>query len=71
MLSERSGGDGGATLSFSCGGQMLYSYGGGGGGGVQASSNVPYCDVNGGAGGTGSTGTSDTSYVRIYKFGNV
>lgn len=71
MLSERSGGDGGATLSFSCGGQMLYSYGGGGGGGVQASSNVPYRDVNGGAGGTGSTGASDTSYVRIYKFGNV
>ena len=66
MLSERSGGDGGATLSFSCGGQMLYSYGG-----VQASSNVPYRDVNGGAGGTGSTGASDTSYVRIYKFGNV
>lgn len=71
MLSERSGGDGGATLSFSCGGQMLYSYGGGGGGGVQASSNVPYRDVDGGVGGTGSTGASDTSYVRIYKFGNV
>lgn len=71
MLSERSGGDGGATLSFSCGGQMLYSYGGGGGGGVQASSNVPYRDVNGGAGGTGSTEASDTSFVRIYKFGNV
>ena len=71
MLSERSGGDGGATLSFSCGGQMLYSYGGGGGGGVQASSNVPYRDVNGGVGGTGSTGASDTSFVRIYKFGNV
>ena len=24
-----------------------------------------------GAGGTGSTGASDTSFVRIYKFGNV
>ena len=60
------GGIGGATVTYECGGQTAKTYGGGGGGGAfnqQISSQT----VNGGDGGSGSSGSSDTSFVRIYK----
>ena len=68
LLSSHSGGAGGATVSFSCAGQNLYSYGGGGGGAVE-SKTINSSNMDGGAGGSGTTGTSDVSFVRIYRFG--
>ncbi|MBE6460828.1 MAG: hypothetical protein E7007_02890 [Alphaproteobacteria bacterium] len=59
------GGTGGATVTYECGGQTAKSYGGGGGGGAYNGSNSTA--ANGGNGGSGSTGTSDTSFVRIYR----
>jgi hypothetical protein len=58
------GGVGGETKKYECGGQTAKSYGGGGGGGAHSS---PYGTANGGNGGSSSTGSSDTSFVRIYK----
>ena len=68
IVGSTDGGAGGATVSFSCGGHTLYSYGGGGGGAVQAKFTLAQ-NLDGGAGGSGSTGTSASSFVRIYKFG--
>ncbi|MBE6461011.1 MAG: hypothetical protein E7007_03875 [Alphaproteobacteria bacterium] len=59
------GGIGGATVTYECGGQTAKTYGGGGGGG--AYSGDYSTAVNGGNGGSGSSGTSDVSFVRIYK----
>ncbi|MBE6460887.1 MAG: hypothetical protein E7007_03200 [Alphaproteobacteria bacterium] len=59
------GGIGGATVTYECGGQTAKSYGGGGGGGAYNGNNSTA--VNGGDGGSGSTGHSDVSFVRIYK----
>jgi hypothetical protein len=62
------GGDGGETVTYTCGGQTAKSYGGGGGsyeGAINSSVYTP--TVNGGNGGSGSSGTSDVSFVRIYK----
>ena len=61
-----SGGRGGATMSYVCGGKYAYSHGGGGGGAsiqIMTSTNTKA----GGDGGSGSTGTSNISFVRIYK----
>ena len=58
------GGIGGATVTYECGGQTAKTYGGGGGGGAH---NTAYSTANGGDGGSGSTGHSDVSFVRIYK----
>lgn len=68
IVGSTDGGAGGATVSFSCGGHTLYSYGGGGGGAVQAKFTLAQ-NLDGGAGGSGTTGTSASSFVRIYKFG--
>ena len=59
------GGIGGATVTYECGGQTAKTYGGGGGGGAHNSSYSTA--ANGGDGGSGSSGSSDTSFVRIYK----
>ena len=58
------GGIGGATVTYECGGQTAKTYGGGGGGGAY---NINNGVADGGNGGSGSNGTSDTSFVRIYK----
>jgi hypothetical protein len=58
------GGIGGETIEYKCGGQTAKTYGGGGGGGAHASHVET---ANGGNGGSGSTDHSDTSFVRIYK----
>jgi hypothetical protein len=58
------GGVGGETKNYKCGGQTAKTYGGGGGGGAHASH---VGTANGGNGGSGSTNLSDTSFVRIYK----
>ena len=58
------GGIGGATVTYECGGQVAKSYGGGGGGGAYHIYNGV---ADGGDGGSGSTDHSDTSFVRIYK----
>jgi len=58
------GGIGGATVTYECGGQTAKTYGGGGGGGAYVTG---YATTNGGNGGSGSTDHSDTSFVRIYK----
>ena len=60
------GGIGGATVTYECGGQTAKTYGGGGGGGAY---NGIYISISadGGDGGSGSTDHSDTSFVRIYK----
>ncbi|MBE6461160.1 MAG: hypothetical protein E7007_04655 [Alphaproteobacteria bacterium] len=58
------GGTGGATVTYECGGQTAKTYGGGGGGGAYHINNGV---ADGGDGGSGSTGHSDTSFVRIYK----
>lgn len=68
VFDSKDGGAGGATVSFSCAGQTLYSYGGGGGGAVEARS-FSQVNLEGGNGGSGSINSSDTSMVRIYKFG--
>ena len=60
-----SGGRGGRTVSFECGGAVAVSYGGGGGG--AAHSSYKRQSLDGGDGGSGSTGTSDVSFLRIYK----
>ena len=58
------GGIGGATVTYECGGQTAKSYGGGGGGGAY---HGHYSTAaNGGNSGSGSTDHSDTSFVRIY-----
>lgn len=64
------GGVGGKTIEYKCGGQAAKSYGGGGGGGTFNQSINPSAytqTVNGGDGGSGSTDHSDTSFVRIYR----
>ena len=58
------GGIGGATVTYECGGQTAKTYGGGGGGGTH---NAYYGTLNGGNGGSGSSGTSDVSFIRIYR----
>jgi len=60
------GGIGGETIKYECGGQTAKSYGGGGGGGAY-NGNYYANGLNGGDGGSGSTGHSDVSFVRIYK----
>lgn len=60
------GGIGGATVTYECGGKTAKTYGGGGGGGAYAG-NYYTKGLNGGDGGSGSSGSSDTSFVRIYK----
>lgn len=60
------GGIGGATVTYECGGQTAKTYGGGGGGGAYAGTYYTN-SLNGGDGGSGSSGSSDTSFVRIYK----
>lgn len=67
-VSSKSGGKGGQTVTFSCAGQTLYSYGGGGGGAINTKALFPQT-AEGGAGGQGSSGTSESSYIRIYKVG--
>jgi hypothetical protein len=59
------GGIGGETIKYECGGQTAKTYGGGGGGGAYSSGYSTA--ANGGNGGSGSTGSSDTSFVQIYK----
>lgn len=66
-LVSATGGNGGATVEFSCGGQVAYSYGGGGGGASIQTSSGSTTVCNGGDGGSGSTGTSNISFLRIYK----
>ncbi len=67
--SSANGGAGGANVSYSCGTQIVYSYGGGGGGGVSTGGLFGVgVGVNGGDGGSGSSGASASSYVRIYRF---
>lgn len=72
LLSQTaSGGAGGATVSYSCGGQTLYTYGGGGGGALVFASgllNLGNTRVNGGAGGSGASSSTD-GYIMIYRFG--
>lgn len=68
LLSEHTGGNGGETISFSCGGQLLYSYGGGGSGAIEAKA-MNSINMDGYRGASGSTGSSSTSFVRIFKFG--
>ena len=74
------GGRGGATVSWSCGGQMAYSYGGGGGAALctggflidSAKHNGFTRDlicIPGQDGSSGSTNSSTTSYIRIFKLG--
>ena len=58
------GGVGGETVTYECGGQTAKTYGGGGGGGAYHIANGV---ADGGDGGSGSTDHSDTSFVRIYK----
>lgn len=60
------GGIGGATVTYECGGKTAKTYGGGGGGGAYAGYYYTK-GLNGGDGGSGSSGSSDTSFVRIYK----
>ena len=60
------GGIGGATVTYECGGKTAKTYGGGGGGGAYAGAYYTN-SLNGGDGGSGSSGSSDTSFVRIYK----
>ena len=59
------GGTGGATVSYTCGGTTARTYGGGGGGGA-ISSNYSIA-INGGNGGSGSSDSSEISFIRIYK----
>lgn len=66
-LLSATGGQGGATVQFLCGGAIAVSYGGGGGGGSVYGTGSSGFKANGGNGGSGSTGTSSTSFVRIYK----
>ena len=66
-LVSATGGRGGATVEFHCGGQVAYSYGGGGGGASVRTSKTSATLCNGGDGGSGSTGTSNVSFIRIYK----
>ena len=64
-----SGGNGGATVSYSCGGRTAYSYGGGGGGAVcyhVVDTTNAGC-FGGTDGASGSTNTSSTSYIKIYR----
>lgn len=68
LVSTTTGGAGGASVSMSCAGQTLTSYGGGGGGAVQAKFTLPV-NMDGGNGGSGTTGNSETSFVRIFRFG--
>ncbi len=68
--SSATGGTGGANVAYSCGTQVVYSYGGGGGGAVSTGGLFGTgVGVNGGNGGSGSSGTSSTSYVKIYRLG--
>jgi hypothetical protein len=66
LLDTTTGGKGGASVTWSCGGATLYSYGGGGGGAIQSKA-ISTQNKNGCAGGSGSTGASTTSYVKIYR----
>lgn len=67
LTSKETGGNGGASVTWSCGGQTLYSYGGGGAGAINLRATSTF-NKNGVAGGTGSTGSSSTSYAKIYRF---
>ena len=55
------GGVGGETIKYECGGQTAKTYGGGGA--YHISNGV----ADGGDGGSGSTDHSDTSFIRIYR----
>lgn len=70
LLSRIDGGTGGATISQTCGGHVVYSYGGGGGGAASAKGLLGFIGVKNLAGGNGGSGVSDTSdgYVRIMRF---
>ena len=63
------GGQGGATVSYSCGGHTVYSYGGGGAGGVcyRILENDKIGCFDGADGASGSTNTSETSFIKIYR----
>ena len=65
MLSA-TGGVGGETIKYECGGQTAKTYGGGGGGGGGLY-DYDYRTADGGNGGSGSTDHSDTSFIRIYR----
>ncbi len=67
ILSNTAGGTGGATVTYSCAGQTLYSYGGGGGGAINTGA-WSTRNAKGGNGGSGTSSTESAGVIEIYKY---
>lgn len=68
LLGGGTGGAAGATVSFSCANQTLYSYGGGGGGALSYGGLFNLHDLAGGDGGSGVSDTHSNAVIEIYKY---